>query len=101
MNESENVLGAMQRLLGSMLGAAVARTILRQAQLETSVSFPGDDPDEVRAFIAGPLSGLLAPLVGNSEASRVARQVERELAMERDWPVPDADGFVPRRSNEM
>lgn len=101
MNDGENVLGSLQRLLGSMLGPAVARTILRQAQLETNVTFPGDDPEEVRAFIAGPLSGLLAPLVGKSEATRVARQIERELAMERDWPVPDADGFVPRRRGEM
>ena len=101
MDHGENVLGSLQRLLGSMLGSAVARTILRQAELSKRTTASSEPPDEVRAFIGIPLSGLLAPLVGKSEAARVARQVERELAMERDWPVPDADGFVPRRGGEM
>jgi len=52
------------------------------------------DVDEAviaRAFVRGPLLDVLSPLVGRGEAARLTHKLERNLAEERDWPIPEED----------
>lgn len=82
---------SVERLLGTLVGCAVARTLVKQAAVRADAWPLEDDPEEVGAFVRGPLLDVLAPLVGRSEAARLACKVERSIAEERDWPVPDED----------
>ena len=95
MFERQPLDASLERLLASLVGAAVARTVLKQTNgraSQLSVSLQDvDDAVLARAFVRGPLLDVLSPLVGRGEAARLAHKLERTLAEERDWPVPEED----------
>lgn len=91
MVERQRIDESVERLLSSLIGTAVARTILKQAHGRASAALVDDDAMSARAFVRGPLLDVLSPLVGRGEAARLAHKVERSLAEERDWPVPEED----------
>lgn len=91
MVERHPLDASIQRLLSSLVGEAVARTVLKQASGRASHLAQLEDALTARAFVRGPLLDVLAPLVGRGEAARLAYKVERTLAEERDWPVPEED----------
>ncbi|MBX7190492.1 MAG: hypothetical protein K1X94_00450 [Sandaracinaceae bacterium] len=90
MSDRQGLDASVERLLSGLIGHAVARTIVKQAHTRAPVGL-GDDPGSARAFVRGPLLDVLSPLVGRGEAARLAHKVERSLAEERDWPVPEED----------
>lgn len=89
--ERQALDAAVERLLSALIGQAVARTIFKQANGRAAHLLAGDDAPSARAFVRGPLVDVLAPLVGRGEAARLAFKVERSLAEEREWPVPEED----------
>jgi hypothetical protein len=91
MVERQRIDESVERLLSSLIGTAVARTILKQAHGRAGAVLVDDDATSARAFVRGPLLDVLSPLVGRGEAARLAHKVERSLAEERDWPVPEED----------
>lgn len=91
MVEQQRIDESVERLLSSLIGNAVARTILKQAHGRSPALSVGDDATWARAFVRGPLLDVLAPLVGRGEAARLAHKIERSLAEERDWPIPEED----------
>lgn len=91
MVERQGLDASVERLLSSLVGGAVARTVVKQAHGRGSHLIANDDAPSARAFVRGPLLEVLAPLVGRGEAARLAHKLERSLAEERDWPVPEED----------
>lgn len=91
MSERHTLDESLERLLSGLVGGAVARTVLKQASGRAAHLTLGDDALGARTFVRGPLLDVLAPLVGRGEAARLAHKLERSLAEERDWPVPEED----------
>ncbi len=91
MADGQSLGPSVERLLSGWVGTCVARTLMKQASLRAGDAPSDGDPEQARAFVRGPLLDVLAPLVGRAEAARLAHKLERSLAEERDWPVPDED----------
>lgn len=100
MVEPQSLDASVERLLSVLLGHAVARTVVKQAHGRGAHLLVGGDATSARAFVRGPLLDVLSPLVGRGEAARLAHKVERSLAEERSWPIPEEDTLTGgRRSN--
>lgn len=97
MPDRQPIDESVERLLAGLVGHAVARTIVKQAHGRAAPLLATADAASARAFVRGPLLDVLAPLVGRGEAARLAHKVERSLAEERDWPIPEEDTFPGAR----
>lgn len=98
MSERRGLEESVEQHLSALVGPAVARTLVKQARRRGG-PLHGGDSGSARAFVRGPLVEVLSPLVGRGEAARLAQKVERSLALERDWPVPDDDLLTGRISS--
>ncbi|MCX7808151.1 MAG: hypothetical protein N2515_06055 [Deltaproteobacteria bacterium] len=92
MNSPENTSldweKTVKHRLTQFVGEALSRVLFKRAWSSANLPPCQSEEERMRAFVRGPLAEALVPLLGRSEARRVACKIEALTCHAHGWPAP-------------